>query len=151
MDATKPTDQEIIAAHAAYIREVRVAINALSSGSGVGVTVLDIAAGSVGLTVGTDLGLFGFELVLVTAVGAVTIVTILGGTEGQVKVFVFLDNDVSITDGAAATGHIYLNQLPALSTYNFQANDILALANIDGDGSTVQGYWKEIFRSIALK
>ena len=151
MDATKPTDQEIIAAHAAYIREARAAINALSSGSGVGVTVLDIAAGSVGLTVGTDLGLFGFELVLVTAVGAVTIVTILGGTEGQVKVFIFLDNDVSITDGAAATGHIYLNQLPALSTYNFQTNDILALANIDGDGSTVQGYWKEIFRSIALK
>ena len=151
MDATKPTDQELISSIPAYVREARAAINALSSGSGVGVTALNITAGAVGLTVGTDLGLYGFELVLVTANGAVSIATIVGGTEGQVKIFIFLDNNVTIEDGAAVTGHIYLNQLPALSTYNPQTNDVLALANIDGEGATVQGYWKEIFRSIALK
>ncbi len=151
MDATKPTDQEIVGALAAYIREVRAAVNALSSGSGVGVTALNIAAGTVALAVGTDLGLYGFELVLLTADAGVSIATITGGTEGQVKVFIALDSNVSIVDGLASLGHIYLNQLPALSSFAMQTNDVLALANIDGDGSTVQGYWQEIFRQVALK
>jgi len=151
MDATKPTDQELVSTLALYIREARAAINALSSGSGVGVTDLTIAAGAVALTVGTELGLFGFEIVIVDAVGAVNIATILGGTQGQTKVFIFQDNDISIVDGIQANGKIYLNQLPALSSFDAQTNDILALTNIGGDGSTVQGYWKEVFRQVALK
>jgi hypothetical protein len=151
MDATKPTDVELVSALALYIRETRAAVNALSSGSGVGVTELTIAAGAVALTVGTDLGLFGFEIVVVDAAAGVNISTIIGGTQGQTKVFIFQDNNVSIVDGLAVNGGIYLNQLPALSSFVAQTNDILALTNIGGDGSTVQGYWKEIFRQVALK
>lgn len=151
MDATKPTDVEQISAFAAYIREVRAAVNALSSGSGFGVTALNIAVGTVALTVGTDVGLFGLELVPVTADAGVSIANIVGGTEGQVKVFVALDNNVSIVDGLKASGAIYLNQLPALSSFTMQSGDVLAIANIDGDGSTVQGYWQELFRQVALK
>ena len=151
MDATKPTDVEQISALAAYIRETRAAVNALSSGSGLGITALNIAAGTVALTVGTDLGIFGFELIPMTADAGVSIANIVGGTEGQVKVFIALDNNVSIVDGLKAAGAIYLNQLPALSSFAMQDGDVLALANIDGDGATVQGYWKEVFRSVALK
>ena len=151
MDATKPTDVELVSALAAYIREARAAINALSSGSGVGVTELTIAAGAVALSVGTDLGIFGFEIVIVDAAAGVNIANIVGGTQGQTKVFIFQDNNISIVDGAQANGAIYLNQLPALSSFVAQTNDILALTNVGGDGSTVQGYWKEVFRLIALK
>jgi len=151
MDATKPTDVELVSALAAYIREARAGINALSSGSGVGVTALTISAGTVSLSIGTDLGLFGFEIVIVDADAGVSISSIIGGTQGQTKVFIFQDNNISIVDGLAAAGAIYLNQLPALSSFVAQANDILALTNVGGDGSTVQGYWKEIFRQIALK
>ena len=151
MDATKPTDVELVSALAAYIREARAGINALSSGSGVGVTELTIAAGAVALTVGTDLGLFGFEIVIVDADAGVNIANIVGGTQGQAKIFVFQDNNISIVDGLQANGAIYLNQLPALSSFVAQTNDILALTNVGGDGSTVQGYWKEVFRQVALK
>ena len=151
MDATKPTDQENVSAQAAYIREARAAINALSAGSGVGVTDLTIPAGTVSLTVGTDLGLYGFEIVVVDAAAAINLSSIVGGTQGQTKVFVFQDNNISIVDGLALNGGIYLNQLPALSTLAAQTNDVLALVNIGGDGATVQGFWKEIFRQIALK
>lgn len=151
MDATKPTDVELVSALPTYIREVRAAVNALSGGGDVGVTDLTIPAGATSLTVGTDLGNYGFEIVVVDAAAGVNISTILGGVQGQVKVFVFQDNNIGIVDGLALDGAIYLNQLPALSTFATQANDVLALVNIGGDGATVQGYWKEISRQIALK
>ena len=151
MDATKPTDVELVSALPTYIREARAAINAISGTGNVGVTDLTIPAGTTSLTVGTDLGSYGFEIVVVDAIAAVNISTILGGTQGQVKVFVFQDNNIGIVDGLALSGAIYLNQLPALLTLAAQTNDVLALVNIGGDGSTVQGYWKEISRQIALK
>ena len=152
MDATKPTDQEQVSAIASYIREARAAINALSSGSGVGVTSLTIAAGAVALTVGTDLGLFGSEVVIVDADGAANIANIYGGTQGQIKKLIFQDNNVGIVDGLAVGGALYLNQLPALSTFAAQANDVLELVNVGGDGGvTTHGYWKETGRISALK
>jgi hypothetical protein len=117
----------------------------------VGVTALNIAAGTVSLTVGTDIGIFGLELIPMTADAGVSIANIVGGTEGQIKFFVALDNNVSIVDGLKANGAIYLNQLPALSSFAMQDGDVLALTNIDGDGATVQGYWRELYRSVALK
>ena len=151
MDETKPTDVEVAGALPTYIREVRAAVNALAGAGNVGVTNLTIAAGAVALTVGTELGLYSLELVVVDAAAGVNIATILGGTEGQAKIFVFQDNNIGIVDGLASNGHIYLNQLPVLSTFYAQQNDVLALVNIGGDGSSVQGYWKELFRQIALK
>ena len=152
MDATKPTDVEIVSALPAYIREARAAINALSSGSGVGVTALTIAAGAVALTVGTEVGLFGYEVLITDAAGAANIAKILGGTEGQTKKFIFQDNNVGLVDGAALSGNLYLNQLPALSTFAAQTNDVIELVNVGGDGGvTTHGYWKEVARQIALK
>lgn len=151
MDATKPTDVENVSALAAYIRETRAGVNALSAGTGVGVTLLTIPVGSISLSVGSDLGTFGFEVVIVDADAVVNIANILGGIQGQTKVFIFQDNLISFVDGLAANGAIYLNQLPALSSFAAQTNDVLAIVNIGGDGSTVQGYWKEIFRQTALK
>ncbi len=151
MDATKPTDTQNVSVHPGYIRETRAAVNALSGGSGVGVTSLTIPPGTVALTVGTDLGLFGFEIVVMDAGAAVNIATINGGVEGQTKVLMAQDSNVSIVDGLAANGKIYLNQLPALSSFAMQTGDVLALVNIGGDGALVEGYWKEIFRQVALK
>ena len=151
LDATKPTDVVAVSALPIYIREARAAINALSGGGDVGVTDLTIPPGTVSLTVGSDVCLFGFEVIIVDAGAAVNIANILGGTQGQTKVFVFQDNNISIVDGLALNGAIYLNQLPVLSSFAAQTNDVLALTNIDGDGATVQGYWKEVFRLIAIK
>ena len=133
LDATKPTDVEPVSALPIYIREARAAINALSGGGDVGVTDLTIPAGTTSLTVGTDIGTFGFETVVVDAIAAVNILSILGGVQGQVKVFIFQDNIINIVDGLALNGGIYLNQLPALSTFAAQANDVLALVNIGGN------------------
>jgi len=152
MDATKPTDVELVSALAAYIRETRASVNALSSGSGVGVTALTIDAGAIALTVGTEVGLFGYEVLITDAGGAANIAKILGGTEGQTKKFIFQDNNVGIVDGLAVSGNIYLNQLPALSTFAAQTNDVLELVNVGGDGGvTTHGYWQEVSRQIALK
>jgi len=152
MDATKPTDVEMISSHPAYIREARAGINALSAGSGVGVTALTIAIGAIALTVGTEVGTFGYEILITDAGGAANIAKIYGGVEGQTKKFIFQDNNIGIVDGAALGGNIYLNQLPALSTFAAKTNDILELVNIGGDGGvTTHGYWKETSRQIALK
>jgi len=151
MDALKPTNQETAAALAAYIREVRAAVNALSVGSGVGTTGLNIVAGTTSLSIGTDLGRYGVDLVRFTADVAVSIDTILGGMSGQIKIFVALDSNISLVDGLASGGHLYLNQLPALSSFAMLAGDVIALVNIDGDGSAITGYWRELFRQTALK
>ena len=152
MDATKPNDTEIVGALPAYIRETRAGVNALSSGSGVGVTALTIAIGAIALTVGTEVGTFGYEVLITDAGGAANIAKILGGVEGQTKKFIFQDNNVGIVDGAALGGNIYLNQLPALSTFATQTNDVLELVNIGGDGGvTTHGYWQEVSRQVALK
>ena len=153
LDATKPTDVELISALPLYIRENRTSINSLLAGSSgdVGTTDLTIAGGATSLTIGTDLGNFGLDVVTLSGAAAVNISTIYGGTQGQMKVLIFQDNNVSIVDGLAAGGAIYLNQLPALSTFAAQENDVLTLVNIGGNGSTIHGYWKEVSRQIALK
>ena len=151
MDATKPTDTEQVSALPAYIREVRAAVNSISGSGNVGVTNLAIPPGATSLTVGTDIGRDGYEAVIVSAAVAVNISNIYGGTNGQIKVFVFTDNNVGIVDGLALGGALYLNQLPALSTFNAQTNDVLVLMNIGGDGATNHGYWKEIQRQLAVK
>ena len=152
LDINEPTDQRLISEIAKYIRENRVAINAISGSGNVGYTSLTIAAGSTSLSIGTDLGNYSIEIVKVTGGGAATIATILGGTAGQVKIFIFQDGNIDITDGnAKANGVFYLNQLPAGSDLNASQDDILAVVNIGGDGGSTYGYWKELFRSLSVK
>ncbi len=151
LDPNKPTDKIAVSELHALIRENRVAINAMAGAGNGGVTNLIVALGTTSLIVGTDVGVYGYEAVIIAAAGLVNLSKILGGSEGQVKVLVFQDNNISIVDGVASAGNIYLNQLPALSSFGAQDGDVLALVNIGGDGASVYGYWKELYRSIAVK
>ena len=151
LDANKPTDQILVSEIASYIRANRVAINAVSGSGNVGVTVLEVALGVTSLVIGTDIGTYGFEIVKISGAAAVVLATMTGGTEGMVKVFVFQDANIDITDGVKADGKFYLNHLPALSDYVPQQDDVLALVNIGGDGASVHGYWKELYRTTSVK
>lgn len=152
LDITKPTDQAIVAELATYIRENRVAINAISGSGNVGFTDLSISAGTTSLAIGTNLGSYSIEIVKVTGLGLADIATITGGTAGQVKIFIFQDANIDIADGNTKTGGVfYLNHLPAGSDFDAQQDDILAVVNIGGDGASTYGYWKEVFRSISVK
>jgi hypothetical protein len=135
-----------------WIRETRAAVNAVADVNSIGTTELEVVAGSTSLTVGSEIGSYGYETILITGAAAISLAKILGGSQGQVKVFVFDDNLITIEDGAASGGNFYLNQLPALSTFAAQAGDVLVVMNIGGDGgATSHGYWKEISRQVALK
>jgi hypothetical protein len=151
LDVNKPSDQELIEGLPAYIRENRVAINAVSGSGNVGATDLAVSAGATSLVVGTDVGLYGFEVIKISSAAAVVLATMLGGTEGQVKVFIFQDANIDLADGVKADGKFYLNHLPALTNYSPQQDDVLALANIGGDGALVYGYWKELYRAASVK
>lgn len=152
LDATKPVDIEEVSQFPYWIREARAAINSILAGeSEVTVTELAIAAGATVLTVGTELTAIAIEVLITTGVGAATIANIRGGTEGQIKIFIFQDGNVSLTDGVKSDGKLYLNHLPALSNFNAAQDDVLALVNVDGDGSSEYGYWKELFRTISVK
>lgn len=151
LDVNKPEDEVFVSELASYIREDRVAINTLSGSGNVGTTELVVAAGQTTLVVGTDVGLYGVEFVKITAAAVVNLTKITGGSEGQIKIFSFQDNNISIVDGVASVGNFYLNQLPALSSFDASLNDIIAFVNIGGDGASVYGYWKELYRTLAVK
>lgn len=152
LDINEPTDQRGINELAGYIREDRVAINAVSGDGNVGTTDLTVALGTTSLTVGTDLGAYGYEVVKVTGSGIATLLSIMGGTEGQIKKFIFQDTNVRLTDGNLKSGGLfYLNQLPAGGDFNPQQDDVIEFVNIDGDGGVTPGYWKETDRNISLK
>ena len=152
LNVNEPTDQRLVSELSSYIREDRVAINAIESAAdSITITNLSVSAGDTALVVGTDLSTLKVETVLISGVGASIIEYIRGGVEGQIKIFVFQDNDISFKDGAKVDGKLYLNHLPALSDFNAQQDDIIAFVNIDGDGSTVYGYWKELWRQVSVK
>ena len=147
----EPSDQRMVSELPSYIREDRVEINTLVSGSGIDVTTLVVPLGSTFLTVGVDLAVARLEIVLISGTGASVIEVIRDGVNGQVKIFVFQDNDISFKDGVKLDGKIYLNRLPALSNFDAQQDDVVALVNIGGDGSSEYGYWKELFRLLSVK
>ena len=151
LDATKPADQELVSALPAYIRENRTAINAFESGNAEYTTTIStIPAATDTLVVGTDLANVDMEIILISAAGACVLEKITGGTAGQIKIFVMQDNDISFKDGAKSDGKFYLNHLPALTTFNAAQDDVLALVNVGGDGSS-DGYWKEFNRQLSVK
>jgi hypothetical protein len=152
LNANLPTDQALVSTIPSYIREDREAINAVSGSGNVGSTTFEILAGSTSLTVGVDIGSYGLETLILSAAAAVTIDSILGGVDGMMKVIIFQDSNISLTDGPKNTGQLYLNHLPALSDFAAQQDDILCLVNIGGDGgASTHGYWKEVWRQISLK
>jgi len=151
LDASYPKDQTSIDGLPAYIRENRVAINAQEAGEGFGYTAISLN-GETSLTVGSDLEDVGLEIIKVTGTGATTLATILGGTSGQVKIFIFSDSNVDITDGNdKGSGKFFLNHLPAGSNFAAEQDDVLAVVNIGGDGGSTYGYWMELYRTLSLK
>ena len=152
LDTSRPRDQDDVSTLPSYIRENRVAIEALVAGTGIAQTNLTIAALTTTLVVGTDLSADGFESIVVTGAGVATIATITGGTDGQVKIFIFQDANVAFTDGnLRVNGVFFLNQLPPGGNFNATQDDILVVRNIGGDGAGVEGYWKELYRVISVK
>ena len=151
MDSNQPTDQVPVSELPAYIREGRVAINSVVAGTGLAVNNLDVALADTSLSVGTDLAAVGHEIVFITGLGAATLATILNGTDGQVKTFIFLDGNLDFTDGTKDSGKFYLNQV-ALSDFHPAIDDVLCLVNVGGDaGASTHGYWKELYRTISVK
>ena len=152
LNVNEPTDQRLVSELASYIRADRVSINAIESAAdSITITNFSVSAGSTTLVVGVDLSDLKIETVLISGIGASTIEYISGGVEGQIKIFVFQDNDISFRDGVKSDGKLYLNHLPALSDFSAQQDDIIAFVNIDGDGSAVYGYWKELWRQVSVK
>jgi hypothetical protein len=155
LNANKPTDQVAVSEIALYARETRAYINALEAsippGSYIAITDLIVEAGATHLTIGTQLSKSMIEVVFVSGEGIATIEYIYGGLNGQTKIFIFNNSVVSFKDGTKDNGKIYLNQLPIYTNFNAQENDVLVLTNLDGNGSTIFGWWKEIFRQVAVK
>jgi hypothetical protein len=155
LDVNKPTDQALVNELPYWIRAIHAYINALEdsipSGSFIARTILSIPAGSTSLSIGTQLSDAVIEIIFASGVGAAVLEAIYGGTNGQIKIFIFTNSVVSFKDGTKAAGKFYLNQLPILSNFNAQEGDVLILANVGGDGSTNFGWWKELYRQIAVK
>jgi len=152
LNVNEPTDERQVSELPKYIREGRVAVNAVSGSGNVGVTDLTIAAGVTSLSVGTDVGSYGYETVIVTGTGVADLLTILGGTDGMVKILVFQDANVDLHDNISKdNGTFFLNQLPVSGEFAPAADDIIALVNVGGDGSTAHGYWQELYRTINVR
>ena len=153
LNINEPTDQRMVSELPAYIRENRSEINSMLAGIlDVSVNNLEVSAGATSFTIGTELESVGIEIIIISSNTSVDIANIYDGTEGQIKLFIFQDSNVDITDGNVKTGGaFYLNQLPAGSDFEPQQDDILVVVNIDGDGSSIDGYWKEIFRTLSVK
>ena len=152
LDVTKPTDVEHVSQLPYWIRQTRAEVNALVAlDSNITTTSLTLTAGTTKLIIPTNLSLAALDFVLVSTSGTCNIASIEGGANGQVKVFIFQTNDVALVDGAKSNGQLFLNQAPVGSIYSASIDDILALMNIGGNGSTVQGYWKELWRQTSVK
>ncbi len=155
LDSRQPTDQALVSELPSWIRASRAAINAMAAmyslETGLGVTNLTVGGGTISLDIGTDLLAAGHEIITIFGGGISTLATILGGMDGQVKIFIFQDNNIDLTDGLKADGEFYLNQLPALSNFAPEIDDVLALLNVGGDGVANHGYWKELYRTISVK
>lgn len=153
LNANEPADQRLVSELASYIREARAAINNISGSGNVGVSTVAVAAGAISLSIGTELSSDSIEVVIMSGVGAATLATILGGTQGQIKLIIFQDSNVDLADGNDKSGgKFYLNHLPAASNFGPQQDDVIALVNVAGDaGATTNGYWKELFRTLSVK
>jgi hypothetical protein len=151
LDTNQPTDQEVNSKWPYWMRVFAAEINSITATSGFVVTNLDIPLATTSLTVGVELSSAGHEIVICTGLGAAELATILGGTEGQIKTFIFQDANISILDGVKNSGKFYLDFLPALTADAFAIDDVLQIVNIGGDGAATYGYWKEINRIISIK
>lgn len=154
LDVTKPTDQEHVAQLPYWIRQTRTTLNAIQAlDSNIEATDVALVAGTTGLIIPTHLTMALIEVITIDATGLCNLATIQNGVHGQIKIFIFGDNNILIVDGIKdASGNFYLNQLPIGSSFDTSIDDVLAVVNINGDGgATTHGYWKELWRQISVK
>lgn len=155
LNANEPTDQRLVSELPYYIRQGRAALNAhiASNAHDYTVTDLAVAAGATALDTDIDMTDIWIEHLFTSGVGAATIEYLRGARHGQVKVFHFMNNLVSFQDrGTLTGGTLYLNQLPADSIMTTDAGDVIALVNINGNpDAAISGYWRELWREIAVK
>ena len=118
LTGNEPTNQRLVSELAGYIREDRAAINSMRT------STVEVATGATLLTIGTELNNEWFESVILTGEAAVTLASIQDGTAGQIKVFIFQDGDVSLTDGVQSGGKFFLNQA-ALSDLDAAEDDVV--------------------------
>lgn len=152
LDATLPTDNTTtLAEYAALLRATREEVNTLATavaalgGAVASVSTLSCGSGKTQIVVGTDVGDITLETVLITGTAAVDIDEIVQGRAGQIKVFIFGDTNITFSN---ANDKIDLN---CVGDYTSAAGDVVALVNIDGDPDISEnGYWKEIFRNLAV-
>ena len=151
LDPNQPTDQVVSSEWPSWIRAMAVAINAVTAGAGFTVTNLVVDGGATSLTIGHELSAVGHEVIFASCLTGATLATILGGTDGQIKTFIYEDSAVDMLDGVKSDGKFYLNEAVALVTFLPELDDVLCLVNVGGDGALAYGYWKELYRSISLK
>jgi hypothetical protein len=152
LDVSQPTDQVLVSELPTYIRQDRVEINSVVAGGIMAQTDLTVTVGMTSLSIGGNLSTAGLETIVVTGTGVAVLETILGGSDGQIKIFIFSDSNVGLLDGdAKELGKFYLNQLPAGGTLACQQDDVIAFRNVGGDGASVYGWWKELYRTISIK
>lgn len=153
LSTSQPTDQALNATWPYWIRALAAEINSIISGDADITTLeLTLVGGVTVLTVGTgeDLSSIPQEKVLIGATGPCTLTQITGGLQGQVKIFIFQGDNVSLTAGAKTLGQLYLNQ-PLATDFDPEADDVLVLMNVDGDGEATYGYWEELYRKLSIR
>ena len=149
LDTTKPADSALVSALAAYVRANRLAINtnetSIAAGSALVYTILNVGAGAVAMDIDDDLSAAMLEMVLLTGTGAADIAEIVGGTAGQVKIFLMGDANIRFERDLTK---IALNQSVAETYYGAVQYDVIAFVNIGGDPvGAVNGVWWELFRT----
>ena len=111
LNTSEPSDVRLVSELASYIREDRVAINSFLATDAFDVTELDVPAGTTSLFAGVELSVSNLEVIIIAGSGISTIANIYGGNAGQIKIFVFQDGFIDITDSITkANGTFYLNQ-----------------------------------------
>jgi hypothetical protein len=152
LSIVQPTDQDLNARWPYWIRLLAVAINDIEGGvpAVITVTTLTMTAGGTTLFVGIDLSVSAVEVIILSATGPSVLQYIYNGTSGQIKIFMCADANVSFLDGIPSGGRFYINQ-PALSQLDAEAHDVIAFVNIGGNGGSLPGYWKELWRTLSVK
>lgn len=155
VDETKPLGTDLVSDLDGYIRENRVDINDLWEAVGIGgafpnYSAINMASGQATLVVDTDIDGTGIEVIGLTADAAVNLTTMTGATAGALKIIIALDDDITIIQNIGGTGGTFFMNAPDDVDINLEARDVIAFVNIGGDGTTVNGYWLELYRKLAV-
>lgn len=139
IDATIPNGGELGSDLATLLLEARGQINLLWTALGTtGVTPrLDVALAADHF----DVGGIQFQTVFVSAGAPTDLVHITGGYDGQIVLMKGVNSNVTLKYNVAKM------DLNSSVDYNLLINDWIMLMNYGGNGSTIDGIWKEVSRT----